>query len=630
MLKRLSLSNLLRLAHVAPRLSCALALALAASSFATHAQTKSTPAQTPAPTQKSAPNANEKQRRSGGESATRARRVGTQRTASSGAAATTGDAAKTVETKNAPGEMKNTPSGTKIEASETKAATSEKKSGAQSPNVAGAPNVAGSPNAAGEPKPTEGETKPTVTGETKPVADEAKTAVVAPKPETPEVELSRRRAEIASASPQDRVGLRRALVDRLVELNMSGEALEELRLMVHEDRFDPAFFYNTGNALARLGDANAAADAYRKAISQRKGNYARALNNLGVVLTRQGRWDEAYDALVAALTQENFNYAEASYNLGRLYLLRGEANMAIREWTRTLQLEPDHVAATSALARAYAEDGNSKRALAVLENFTVRAARTGDGVPREIAYAREEINSGIESDAAAKESREAAPMTTGGALTGGATSTVAPSSVAPGSNARGANARPASSQRSTLRAFSVDPQTHAMLQSARDANENGKYDDAIKRYRNVLARSGGYLPPANLELGSALMNLKRNDEAIVALAPVAAHDGARYPVVHYHLARLYERQGQLALSAQHFARAAELYGDAAPQLFFDLSRVREKLGDDAGALVAMESYIESIKRQGSVPDWASERLNNLRARAKGTTAQKPLQKNATP
>jgi tetratricopeptide (TPR) repeat protein len=445
-------------------------------------------------------------------------------------------------------------------------------------------------------------------------AGEVKPAAVEKKPETVEAELQRRREEIKDAKPEERARLERALVDRLVELNLKDEALSELRLAVHEDRFDPAFFYNTGNALARLGDANAAADAYRKAISQRKGNYARALNNLGVVLTRQGRWDEAYDALNTALTQENFNYAEASYNLGRLHLLRGETNLAIREWTRTLQLDPDHVAATAALARAYAEDGNSKRALAVIENFTARSSQVGGSLPREIAFARTEINSGVESSDAARERRE------GFASSGSTPTNVASSNVAPSSStSRTGVARTGSHP---LRAVSVDQTTYDLLQQARGADEAGKYEEAVKRYRSVLSRSGGYLPPANLELGLALLNLKRNDEAIAALTPVATRDSARYPVAHYHLARLYERQGQLELSAQEFARAAELYGDDAPQMYFDLSRVREKLNDATGARDAMESYITSLSRQGSVPDWATARLNALRDKAKGATAQK--------
>lgn len=441
--------------------------------------------------------------------------------------------------------------------------------------------------------------------------NETKTAAVEPKAETIEAELSRRRAEIVGTTkPEPRARLQRALVERLVEADMKGEALSELRLMLHEDRYDPAFFYNTGNALARLGDSNAAADAYRKAVSQRKGNYARALNNLGVVLTRQGRWDEAYDALAAAMTQENNNYAEASYNLGRLYLLRGEANLAVREWTRTLRLQPDHVEATTALAMTYAGDGDEKRALAVLENFTARAAQVGGNVPREIAYARSEINAGVVRE----EPR-------GGAFASGAAGTP-PVVGANNANAAPRVAVPAGSARSgasAARSYSVDPVTYTMLRSARDAGDAGKYEDAIKRYRSVLSRNGGYLPPANLELGLTLFNLNRTDEAIAALAPVAQRAGARYPVVHYHLARLYEKQNQLELSARHFALAADLYGDTAPQMLFDLSRVREKSGDFGSALTAMEAFVKSIGRQGSVPDWATERVNTLREKAKGAS-----------
>jgi tetratricopeptide (TPR) repeat protein len=475
-------------------------------------------------------------------------------------------------------------------------------------------------------QPASGDAKPAA-GELKSAAEEKKSAAEkttpAPKPatpkvETPEAEVSRRRAEIADAPVDERVKLRRALVDRLVELNMKGEALEELRQMVHEDRFDPSFFYNTGNALARLGDANAAADAYRKAISQRKGNYARALNNLGVVLTRQGRWDEAYDALVGALTQENFNYAEASYNLGRLHLLRGEANLAIREWTRTLQIDPDHVEATSALARAYAEDGNEKRGLAVLANFTSRSTRVGGGVPREIAAAREEINAGIEPFEPARDAREATPQRTNNATSGVAASSTSMSSTRTVVSSRNASTRTGG------RTLAVDPQTYELLQSARAAGDTGKYEEAIRRYRSVLSHNGGYFAPANLELGAALINLKRDDEAIAVLSPITERDDARYPVAHYHLARLYEQHGQLELAARHFARAAELYGDTAPQMLFDLSRLREKLNDPQGALTAMESYVTSIARQGSVPDWATARVDALRAKAKGATTAPPF------
>ena len=417
-------------------------------------------------------------------------------------------------------------------------------------------------------------------------------------------EIERLRAELNAADAESRPRLRRELVERLVALDRKADALAELRLMIHEDRFDPAFFFNTGNALARLGDANAAADAYRKAVAQRRGNYARALNNLGVVLTRQGRWDEAHDALTAALTQENLLYAEASYNLGRLHLLRGNSNLAQREWVRTLRLKPDHADAAAALARTLAEEGDEKRAAAVLENFTARAARTGANVPREIAYAREAIAAARDDDGREDERAAASP---------GASASGLP----------GAPARPAGNSaapRATGRRFELDASAHRVFESARAAGERGQHEEAARQYRRVLKQSG-YFAPANLELGLALTNLNRWYDAIDALQPVAERDSARFPVAHYHLARLYEKLGRYTTAAEHFARASELYGDSNPQMLVDLSRVRERLGDTRGALDAIEAYSVAIGKQGSVPGWVVERADALRLKLKAAPAK---------
>jgi len=137
----------------------------------------------------------------------------------------------------------------------------------------------------------------------------------------------------------------------------------------------------------------------------------------------------------------------------------------------------------------------------------------------------------------------------------------------------------------------------------------------------VIQRSpGGYFPPANLELGVALINLKRDEEATAVLLPVAQKDAARYPVAHYHLGRLTERQGHPARAAEHFRRAAELYGDANPQVLIDLSRARERVGDHTGALAAMNDYAAALARQGTVPAWVAERQARLRQKAAASAA----------
>ncbi|HEU4869678.1 MAG TPA: tetratricopeptide repeat protein, partial [Pyrinomonadaceae bacterium] len=123
----------------------------------------------------------------------------------------------------------------------------------------------------------------------------------------------------AAATASDRIRSQLKLAELLASTGYKTEAVKELQLIANSGSFDPVGFYNLGNSFARLGETEAAIDAYRTAIEQRKGRYSRAYNNLGVVLLRTGRWDEAHDALLSALKLENFRYAEASYNLGRVY-----------------------------------------------------------------------------------------------------------------------------------------------------------------------------------------------------------------------------------------------------------------------------------------------------------------------
>ena len=180
--------------------------------------------------------------------------------------------------------------------------------------------------------------------------------------------ISLLRSQIKNAKTEvERVRAQRTLVDYLIALNRQSEAVAELRSMLGAERLDAASYYNIGNGLARLGDDQKAVEAYRKAIEGRQGNYPRALNNLGVILLRLGQMDEAYDALVLAIKQQNFRYAEASYNLGKLYAERDEADLAISEWTRALTVQPDHVDAAIALARAYAVTGKAERGLEVID-----------------------------------------------------------------------------------------------------------------------------------------------------------------------------------------------------------------------------------------------------------------------
>lgn len=360
----------------------------------------------------------------------------------------------------------------------------------------------------------------------------------------------------SNASERNRLKLK--LADMLVATGNKSEALAELQLVADSKSFDPIGFYNLGNFYARLGETESAIAAYRTALDQRKGLYSRAYNNLGVVLLRIGRWDEAQEAFLSALKLESFRYAEASYNLGRVYSARGEKDLAAREWRRALAVDPEHDAAAYALARVGTEEK------VVVESRPAKPARE----PKPV---------GVKT---AVEKKQASPS-----------SASAPKSLV------------------------LDQASFDFLQRARNASERGKMSEAVDNFRRVLSRQGGYFPPANLELGYALLTLKRHDEALNHLLQVSQRDGSRYPMSYFHLARLYELKGELKLAEAAFSQAAAAYSPANAQFLLDLSRVREKLGDFKGALEAMERYLRLMPEQGQKPAWSDDRLAELRRKA---------------
>lgn len=367
----------------------------------------------------------------------------------------------------------------------------------------------------------------------------------------------------AAVNPVERTRLRLQLVELMVADGKRQDATNELRGIVFGEHFDPPGFYNAGNALARLGDTDGAIAAYRKAIDQRKGRYSRALNNLGVVLLRHGRWDESYEALVSALRLENFRYAEASYNLGRLYFARGERDLAVREWRRAVAVNADHKDALQALSAA-GEQGR----------ISVASA---------IKPPTHKASSEAKSEPLGREMPSSRPAKAIEAMT-------------------------------SSKPLSVDAETYDYLQRARTAGERGRNEDALTNYHRVISRMGGYFAPANLELGYALINLKRIDEAIAMLTPVATRDGQRYPISYYHLARLYESRGDLQLAEEHFSRAATHYRSENAQFLLDVSRLREKRGDFQGALSALEEYLAILEQKNIRPDWSAARVASLKQR----------------
>jgi len=413
-----------------------------------------------------------------------------------------------------------------------------------------------------EQKPTENQT-----------TTSAEATLISEKGSVPNSEIAALRDEInAATDKQARARVQLRLVDQLVSADLKQEAIVELKAISEEERFDPQAFYNIANAQVRLGEWKEAVKSYRKAIEQRKGRYSRASNNLGVVLLREGRWDEAYEAFMSALRQESFRYAEASFNLGRLFAARGENDLAVREWRRAVAVDPDHEAAAKALS-------NTRTAGNIV--VTSRSPRL-------------------------------TPSTAADRTAGLGKNTPLTSSVEAGKPARVGASKLQRVASRPLPAYTVDPETYALMQRGRTARERGRNEEAVKDYQRVLARMGGYFPPANLELGYVLMTLKRNDDAIATLLPVSLRNGREIPISHYHLGRLYELRGDLGLAEDNYSRAAEAYAESNMQFILDVGRVREKQGNLAGALMSLEQYITGMERQGQKPEWSDDRLTALR------------------
>lgn len=298
--------------------------------------------------------------------------------------------------------------------------------------------------------------------------------------------------------------------------------------------------------------------------------------NLGNSYARSGNTEAAIAAYRKAIEQRNGHYSRALNNLGVVLLRVGRWDEAQEVLVSALQIENFRYAEASYnLGRVYAARGQ--------KDLAAREWRRALAInPQHDAAKQALANVG-------KEERIV---------------------VAP---ARPANrsVAVAIAQPSAPKSLELDQASFDFLQQARSAAERGKMSEAVDNFRRVLSRQDGYFPPANLELSYALLRLNRYDEARANLLEVSKRDGARFPISYFHLARLYERSGELKLAEAAFAQAAP----SNSQFLLDLSRVREKLGDYKGSLEALERYLKTMQDEGQKPAWSDERLAELRTKA---------------
>jgi tetratricopeptide (TPR) repeat protein len=295
--------------------------------------------------------------------------------------------------------------------------------------------------------------------------------------------------------------------------------------------------------------------------------------NLGNGLARLGHNEAAIAAYRKAITQRKGFYSRALNNLGVVLLRAGRWDEAQESLLSALRLENFRYAEASYnLGRVYAARGQND--LAAREWRRVLAID-----PQHNAAKQALANPGNEERIVVAASQPMNPA-------------VNKSPLPP-------------------KTLTIDQASYDLLQKARSAVERGKTTEAVEDFQRLLHRQNGYFPPANLELSYALLTLKRYDEAQTNLLQVSRRDGDRYPISYFHLARLYERNGDLKLAEAAFAQVAPTNA----QFLLDLSRVREKLGDYKGSLDAMERYVKLMQDQGQKPNWSDERLAELRTKA---------------
>jgi tetratricopeptide (TPR) repeat protein len=310
--------------------------------------------------------------------------------------------------------------------------------------------------------------------------------------------------------------------------------------------------------------------------------------NIAKAFARLDATDEAISAYRKALEQRKGHYSRAANNLGVVLLRQGFWDQAYEAFLLALRTENFHYAEASYnLGRLYAARGEMdravrewRRAVTVNPNHVAAAQALGSATPK---------------------FSSASSGTDGG--------------VATAANASSHSSKPI---------FTLDTETHELLQQARNAHENRRYADAVEGFKRVIARQRGYFAPATLELSYSLMELGRNEEALAALLLVAEKDAPRFPITYYHLGRLYERRGDLQHAEENYLRATQAHQVENAQFLLNLSSVREKRGDYVGALMAMENYVKRKAQQGQKPEWSDARLKELRDKAaSGTSPTKP-------
>jgi tetratricopeptide (TPR) repeat protein len=171
----------------------------------------------------------------------------------------------------------------------------------------------------------------------------------------------------ATATAQDAAARAKDAYARAIELEARGNFPAALSLLWQAAGLAPqdADIQNRlGEALDRMGALDAAADAYRRAVSERP-DFSKAVNNLILVLVKSGKGPEAVDRARAFVAQAPDD-ANRHFTLG-LAQSEQDVAQAIASFRGALELDPRHSLARYNLALVLKRADRVPEAIATLQ-----------------------------------------------------------------------------------------------------------------------------------------------------------------------------------------------------------------------------------------------------------------------
>lgn len=163
------------------------------------------------------------------------------------------------------------------------------------------------------------------------------------------------------------------------------------------------------------------------------------------------------------------------------------------------------------------------------------------------------------------------------------------------------------------------PVAKSAFEKGEKALGDGKFDEAVRFYKEALAATPGYAEALN-GLGSALFKLNKREEAVAQFKAALEADS--------NLALAWSNLGYAARKMSDFKTAAAAYERYTqldpndPDGFYGLGESYKSLGEKAKAIAAFESYLQREKRptEQKWVDKAKESVEQLR-KAEVATAQ---------